>query len=936
MGKDNLRQSRALILLAIISYNLTGCFLDSRIQSLSEANNGLDSSTELALLPSTAVLTINKKFSFAATGGLAPYKFSMVSGNGSMNETTGEFTAGATSGTVVISITDAKGKKSQGSISVNPLPTLSNSNFSVFAGSSLTYLLPTPNGGAPDFKYSLFSGIGAVVGNEYLAPALTGTAIVKITDSFNDSVSLNIKVRNFVNKLILSSTMTASKFDNFISAVDLGSYVLTATAQIPVTSYESSAPAKNNYVIFNTTSDNGTTWTFRSSYQISPELSTTASKIIKSGTTLYLLGEAALPNTYDTQAFVSESSDGGVTWSLKTTFQPPTPYHKANFKTGVITTDGSLLLAANSYSPTGSGYEKESYLRKCNLTTWVCANLYTYSSPNAWDAANTIISMHTDVSNNIYYAHQYGNSGGTNLMLIKKSSDAGATWTTLYSPFTGYDYAGDFAVGNDGTTLILTGNSASVGWTRVSNDSGVTWNYIGGSANMSNCIQMSTIVINDTTNAALASCYTFDFMVPSSTEYTIRLSSGATSWTTQSSVTASFGGRLFKKNNGDIFVSRATSPASLTFTSDFGTSFSLRTLPILTVNVDAELNDIVQDSPTTLFSVGFEGTGNSWQRQGTIYRSIDSGDTWTLALKLANIQSQFTGIAKSPTTGTLISVGTENVVNWSTYRSVNGTAWSNTDLHVFAPTQYFTTPKKVLVAADGKFISSGSYRDSTNKFHWFTKISADDGVTFTTLEDYNLASGYDSEAHGGIADGSNFWVVGYGNDVSNHSHWLVRRYDGTTWTVEDDFEAPSGGSLAQARSIFKGSSGTLFVVGEYTDATGFKKWIVRKKVSTPGAVWEIFDTFQASPMGHSSAYNILEDGQGQIFVSGQVDDGGGQLKSMIRVFMYGYWKTVDQSGIFSSSIPQSMIPCLNQQVCLAGRSMNSEVQARGYVRILSP
>lgn len=78
--------------------------------------------------PVAKSLAVTNKFPFAVLSGKAPYHFSVVSGDGTTNSTTGEFVAGNTSGLVVIRVTDADGRSADANVTVNPALSFSVKN----------------------------------------------------------------------------------------------------------------------------------------------------------------------------------------------------------------------------------------------------------------------------------------------------------------------------------------------------------------------------------------------------------------------------------------------------------------------------------------------------------------------------------------------------------------------------------------------------------------------------------------------------------------------------------------------------------------------------------------------------------------------------------------------------------------------------------------
>lgn len=81
----------------------------------------------LGISPATTTISINSNVSFTAAGGTGPYAFSVLSGGGGINSSTGVFTAPGVAGTSVIRVTDALSATADSTVTIiNALPTISS------------------------------------------------------------------------------------------------------------------------------------------------------------------------------------------------------------------------------------------------------------------------------------------------------------------------------------------------------------------------------------------------------------------------------------------------------------------------------------------------------------------------------------------------------------------------------------------------------------------------------------------------------------------------------------------------------------------------------------------------------------------------------------------------------------------------------------------
>ncbi|MGZ3774893.1 MAG: beta strand repeat-containing protein [Pseudobdellovibrionaceae bacterium] len=175
--------------------------------------------------PSSKALAINNKFPFSAVGGKSPYTFSVVSGGGTINVTTGEFTAGTTAGAVVIRVTDAGGRTADANITINGSLTFTNKNVYVEKGSTTTLVASS---GVPPYKFSLASGLGSVDESTgvFTASNTLGVSAVYVFDSVGN-----------VDLATVNTTSTLAISPSNILLSKNGTFVFTAIGGVPPYAY---------------------------------------------------------------------------------------------------------------------------------------------------------------------------------------------------------------------------------------------------------------------------------------------------------------------------------------------------------------------------------------------------------------------------------------------------------------------------------------------------------------------------------------------------------------------------------------------------------------------------------------------------------------------------------------------------------------------------
>ncbi|MCM2323775.1 MAG: hypothetical protein NDJ90_10995, partial [Oligoflexia bacterium] len=132
------------------------------------------------ITPASLTLAAGNRYPFSTASSTGPYVFSLVSGSGTIEPLTGLYTA-ATAGSATVRVTDAKGRTSDASVTVENALAISPKVVSVDASGSFTF---TTSGGVGTVTYSIVSGEGRIdpASGEYLAPSSVGLAMIKAED----------------------------------------------------------------------------------------------------------------------------------------------------------------------------------------------------------------------------------------------------------------------------------------------------------------------------------------------------------------------------------------------------------------------------------------------------------------------------------------------------------------------------------------------------------------------------------------------------------------------------------------------------------------------------------------------------------------------------------------------------------------------------------
>jgi len=192
----------------------------------------------LTITPSSLVIPIGESVNFSATGGSSPYFFSVESGLGSIDSSTGEFTAPGSPGPVVVRVTDKTGYHVDAAVTVQAagIPVgISPTSAIVKVNTTLTF---TPFGGTPPYTFSKVGGVGSIDAGTgvYSAQSVTGPATIRVTDSSiptPGTADATITVDNAGVALALSPatiTMTVNADATFCGTGGMPPYTYTLLA----------------------------------------------------------------------------------------------------------------------------------------------------------------------------------------------------------------------------------------------------------------------------------------------------------------------------------------------------------------------------------------------------------------------------------------------------------------------------------------------------------------------------------------------------------------------------------------------------------------------------------------------------------------------------------------------------------------------------------
>ncbi|MCM2279940.1 MAG: hypothetical protein NDJ89_17845 [Oligoflexia bacterium] len=185
-------------------------------------------SAALSISPATKDLGVNQNTSFTAAGGLAPYVYSVLAGGGSINSSSGAYTAPASAGSGTVRVTDALGNLSDSVITIYPAVTISPSTKTLVTGNTQSF---TGSGGKTPYTYSV-SGVGSVAPatGAYTANGGTGSATVIVTDALGQTANATITVVGTLAISPTSAALTVGGNQTFTGSGGAGPYAFEVVA----------------------------------------------------------------------------------------------------------------------------------------------------------------------------------------------------------------------------------------------------------------------------------------------------------------------------------------------------------------------------------------------------------------------------------------------------------------------------------------------------------------------------------------------------------------------------------------------------------------------------------------------------------------------------------------------------------------------------------
>lgn len=595
-------------------------------------------------------------------------------------------------------------------------------------------------------------------------------------------------------------------------------------------------------------SNDGAIWTIVDDYQYVGGGSASANSIsIDDSGNIYAAGYAEdVANNGYFRWIVRKSTNGGITWTTKDDFLIPSNSRVAMPRAIAVLGTGTVYIAGVA----DDNYNYYWLVRKSTNggTTWTTV-LNTISGNRS-----ELLAMSIDSVGNLY-AVGYETDPIYEHWVVKKSVDAGNTWSTIQDFSTSGNHAEATAIlittsgtiyvagwiGISGTERWVVQKSLNYGntWITVRDFSFVTGTNSFLSAMTFNSLGQMYLVGTEVDNNKLSHWKikkSLDggstFMTVNDFNYNVGENSTGVSLITDTN------GNIYSIGTGRDSVNGSFHWLTRKST-DNGNTWIIADDYLLDIYADAQPSGIYINETGTIFVVG-SGYDGSWNNHWVVRKSNDGGATWST---VRNFQLENNNDAQA--------------------NAVIGDIFGNV------------------------YVAGHAWDTSRTKSHWLIQKTADGGASWTSIHNFQYDSGGISEPLSIHVDPArNILVSGSGTDTNSTSHWLILKSSnfGLNWTVMSDFNY-SNGQDSVAKIITSDNKGSLYVGGEGVEAKALRSHSLIRKSDDGGTTWVTIDDFVLdNGKGIKGSINSLSPCFNfQICAAGNIHDILNSPRWMVRV-----------------------------------------------------
>ena len=357
----------------------------------STANSLVTINPALAISPTSQTVLVNSTVTLSASGGVTPYTFSIVSGTGSMNSTTGDYATPASNGSATVRVTDNVGNTANAIVTITSAMSISPASITLAVNNTTTF---TVSGGTGPYTYSTVSGTGTINSSTgvYTAPASSGSATVRVTDSLSVTADASVTINPALaitpsTKVLAVNNTFAFSANNGVSPYTFS--IVSGGGSIDSSSGLYTAPATAGSVTVRVTDGRGNTSNSAVTINAALAISPSSATISSTGTQAYSATGGVSPFIYSIVSGPGSinSSSGLYTGASVGSVTVRVTDSLSNTSDGMLTVNGQL-----SVSPVTAYVVIDSDL---SLTAVGGVSPYTYSIVTGGGVIDTVTGIYT-------------------------------------------------------------------------------------------------------------------------------------------------------------------------------------------------------------------------------------------------------------------------------------------------------------------------------------------------------------------------------------------------------------------------------------------------------------------------------------------------------------------------------------------------------------
>jgi hypothetical protein len=194
----------------------------------------------VSVAPATVTLVVGGTQTFAATGGSDTgfqWSLSTNASGGSINASTGAYTAGSTPGTDVVRVVDSLGNAATRNVTVAAAVAIAPASLTVVVGGTQTFTATGGSGTGYQWSLSTNASGGSINASTgaYTAGSAPGTDVVRVVDSLGNAATRSVTVVAAVAISPASVTVVVGGTQSFTASGGVGPYTWSLTTNGSVT-----------------------------------------------------------------------------------------------------------------------------------------------------------------------------------------------------------------------------------------------------------------------------------------------------------------------------------------------------------------------------------------------------------------------------------------------------------------------------------------------------------------------------------------------------------------------------------------------------------------------------------------------------------------------------------------------------------------------------